>query len=99
MIPQWLNSDGDDDRERWPVSQPIHPPDDWLADRLSEALRRDPFVSGRRLEVLVQNQVAILLGELDSAEAREAARRRAWSIPGIQDVCNRLTVAGSDELW
>jgi len=123
MNPPWLNSDGDDDRDRWPApkavgaeptedpdddeafewtgdtdvfdqgpAMPIRPSDDWLATLVAEALQCDPFVYGRRLEILVQNRVAILIGELSSADAKAAAGRRAWAVPGVQDVCNRLTI-------
>jgi osmotically-inducible protein OsmY len=66
--------------------------DEWLAERTARALRTDPLVRGTRLEILVQNGVIILSGELSSAGAREAAGRRAWTVPGVVDVCNRLTV-------
>lgn len=115
MIPPWLDSDGTDDRDRWPdtrafgaqpdgdrgvdgeafATEPaaaICRPDDRLAAQLADVLRCDPLVHGRHLEILVQNRVAILLGELDSTEARTAAGRRAWTVPGVHDVCNRLTV-------
>jgi len=69
--------------------------DEWLAGRAAEALRMDPLVQETFLEVLVQNGVVILLGELGSAEAREAASRCVWRVSGVWDVCNRLT--GSPE--
>jgi osmotically-inducible protein OsmY len=64
-----------------------------LAARIGDALRCDPLVHGRHLEVMVQNRVAILIGELGSIDARTAAARRTWTVPGVRDVCNRLTVA------
>lgn len=67
-----------------------------LADRAAEALSGDPRVRGRHLEILVQNSVVILIGEVGSAEASEAARCRAWEVPGVADVCNRLTVPGAE---
>jgi hypothetical protein len=69
--------------------------DDRLAAQVAQALRCNPLVYGRHLEVMVQNRVAILIGELGSSDARAAADRRAWTVPGIQDVCNRLTVPES----
>jgi osmotically-inducible protein OsmY len=68
--------------------------DDWLAGEAAEALAKDPLVHGRRLEILVQNGVVILTGELASPQARAAAGRRAWSVEGVTDVCNRVTVDG-----
>jgi osmotically-inducible protein OsmY len=50
-------------------------------------------VRGRRLEVVVQNRVVILLGEVESEEVRLAAGVVAWAVPEVYDVCNRLTVA------
>ena len=124
MIPPWLNSDGDDDRDRRPVAKAsgvdpaegldddeagewvrdtdvfaegqamsAWPSDDGLASLVAEALQCDPHVYGRHLEILVQNRVAILIGELGSAESRAAAGRRAWTVPGVRDVCNLLKVA------
>jgi osmotically-inducible protein OsmY len=66
--------------------------DEWLAERAARALRTDPLIHGRRLEIIAQNGVIVLLGELATREAKEAARLRAWAVPGVLDVCNRLTV-------
>jgi len=70
--------------------------DEWLAGRTAEALRMDPLVRGPYLEVMVQNGVVILLGELSSLEARQAAGRCVWRVSGVRDVCNRLSVAEPD---
>ena len=67
--------------------------DERLAGRAAHALRLDPLIDGRRLEICVQNGVIILLGELASDEACEAAGRRAWAVAGVVDVCNQLTVS------
>jgi osmotically-inducible protein OsmY len=64
--------------------------DEELAERVAKALSSDPLVRGTRLEILVQNGVVVLQGELDSAEAREAARLRVWTLPGVHDVCDVL---------
>jgi osmotically-inducible protein OsmY len=108
VFPYWLSSDDDDERRssgdslgeadsasEWADEGEWVPPrsaDEWLVDRAAVALATDPLVHGRRLEVIVQNKVIILLGELGSAEAREAAGRRAWTVEGVVDVCNRLTL-------
>ena len=70
--------------------------DEWLVERTARALAGDPLVHGRRLEIEVQNAVVILLGKLASADAREAAGRRVWSVEGVRDVCNRLTMIEAD---
>ncbi|MEU4236006.1 ATP-binding cassette domain-containing protein [Actinoplanes sp. NPDC026619] len=64
----------------------------WIADRTAVALRRDPRVHGRYVQILVQNRVVILLGEVGSARARVAASQATWTVPGVYDVCNRLDV-------
>lgn len=105
VFPYWMSSDGDDDEEAgvafawsddgaWIARRSA---DEWLVGRAAEALATDPDVYGRRLEILVQNGVVILLGELESPQAREAAGRRVWTVEGVMDVCNRLTVTETDE--
>jgi osmotically-inducible protein OsmY len=74
--------------------QARHAADDRLAGLAAEALAGNPLVHGRRLEILVQNGVIILTGELASADSRAAAGRTAWTVEGVMDVCNRVTVAG-----
>ena len=70
--------------------------DEMLADRAAAALRQDERIRGRRIELTVQNRVIILIGDVATAEASDAAGRLAWSVPGVHDVCNRLSVAGSN---
>lgn len=67
-------------------------PDEKLAHRVADRLIADPAVRGGNLEISVQNRVVILTGRIDSATARDAAGRQAWSAPGVHDVCNRLVV-------
>lgn len=64
-----------------------------IVEGVATALACDVTVRGRRLEVLVQNQVVILLGEVESEDVRLAAGVVAWAVPEVYDVCNRLTVA------
>ncbi|XVU22994.1 BON domain-containing protein [Actinoplanes sp. CA-054009] len=70
--------------------------DETLADRTARALSADPDVCGHYLEIVVQNGVVILQGELDSDDAREAARQRAWTVPGVYDVCQMITTPQCD---
>ncbi|MCM4083808.1 BON domain-containing protein [Paractinoplanes hotanensis] len=64
-----------------------------IVDSVAAALACGMEVRGRRLEVVVQNRVVILLGEVESEEVRLAAGVVAWAVPEVYDVCNRLTVA------
>ena len=66
--------------------------DELLVHLVAEGLVADRAVRGRLIDVTVQNGVVIMEGEVASIEARAAAGRRAWSVPGVHDVCNRLTV-------
>ncbi|WP_250034142.1 BON domain-containing protein [Paractinoplanes maris] len=65
--------------------------DEQLAEQVAAALSSDPLIRGRRLEIIVQDGVVILQGELDSEEAREAARHRVWTLPGVRDFCDAFT--------
>ena len=67
--------------------------DEWIADRLEASVRCDPRIRGHYLEIQVQNRVVLLFGELASSEACTAARLLAWSVPGVVDVRNRVTVS------
>jgi hypothetical protein len=69
--------------------------DEFLAEHTAAALQQDPRVHGRYLELAVQNRVVILIGEVGSEDAKQAATERVWSIPGVFDVNNRLIVTGS----
>jgi osmotically-inducible protein OsmY len=64
--------------------------DDILLDAVAGRLLSESRVRGRRVLVSVQNRVVILEGEVDSEDAKEAAGTRAWSTPGVFDVCNLL---------
>jgi osmotically-inducible protein OsmY len=68
--------------------------DDRLACLVGHALLGDRAVTGRRIDVSVQNLVVVLDGEVDTETACIAAGLRAWSIPGVVDVCNALHVTG-----
>ena len=64
--------------------------DERLAHQVADRIGDDPAMGGAQPEVSVQNRVVILEGRIDSAAAKEAAGRQAWSTPGVYDVCNRL---------
>ena len=66
--------------------------DELLVHLVAEGLVADSAVRGRHVDVTVQNGVVIMEGEVASAAAKAAAGRRAWSVPGVHDVSNRLVV-------
>jgi hypothetical protein len=95
VVPFWLPPDEGPDNEQIVLDQWIadHSADEWLAQQVADALRRDPLVRGTYLEIIVQNRVVVLRGKMDSPEAREAAGRRIWTLPGVADVSNQLIVS------
>ena len=64
--------------------------DERLARQVADRVIAEPAVRAGQLEITVQNRVVILAGRIDSAEAKHAAGRQAWSTPGVYDVCNLL---------
>jgi osmotically-inducible protein OsmY len=75
------------------VAQEVMDAELFLAALIVDGIRQDPGVPAGDLWVEVQNGVVILRGTLHSAEAHEAALRRARGIPGVFDVCDMLTIA------
>jgi osmotically-inducible protein OsmY len=63
-----------------------------LERAVASALLHDPAVRGGHIDLSVQNGVVILDGEVDSESVRSAAGTRAWSVAGVMDVCDALTV-------
>jgi osmotically-inducible protein OsmY len=93
MAPVWPQSDDDDrhsDAGRSGVEKPALCEDEILVDVVAGRLMSERRVRGRRVLVTVQNRVVILEGEVDSADAKQAAGSRVWATPGVFDVCNRL---------
>ncbi|GLY02136.1 MULTISPECIES: BON domain-containing protein [Actinoplanes] len=68
--------------------------DEDLAQRVAQALRLDPEIGRHQLKLSVQNRVVILTGHVATARDSGMASQRAWSVPGVFDVCNRIGVAG-----
>jgi osmotically-inducible protein OsmY len=66
--------------------------DDRLALAVSDALFDDEAVTGGHIDIRVQNAVVILDGRTDTEDARVAAVARAWSVIGVADVCDALSV-------
>ncbi|RZT79654.1 BON domain-containing protein [Micromonospora violae] len=61
-----------------------------LALRLLELMQRDPQLRHERICIEVQNGVVILQGTVTCTDVSREANARAWSIPGVHDVNNRL---------
>jgi hypothetical protein len=91
VVPFGMSNDGS---HRFPLDRWIagRHKDEWLAGQVAEALRKDPLVRGKYLEIIVQNRVVVLRGVMSSAEACEAASRRIWTLSGVADVSNQLSV-------
>ena len=66
--------------------------DEVVAERVVRAIFGDPHVRSGRLDVLVQNGVAILDGCVPSEDARAALIHRVRATPGVRDVVNMVTV-------
>ncbi|MEV4704328.1 BON domain-containing protein [Actinoplanes sp. NPDC049316] len=66
--------------------------DERLARAVADAVLADPVVTGGRIDLGVQNGVVILDGEVDTESTRRAVVALAWSVPGVTDVCNALSV-------
>lgn len=57
-----------------------------------DQLRADTRVSNYDVDVTVDDGIAILTGEVASYRAKRAAGNDAWTVPGVIDVINNLTV-------
>lgn len=88
-----VNAGGrDHDRAGSGGERPAPSRDQQLTWAVADALVDDPTVTGGRIDLSVQNGVVILDGEADTEDTQCAAVARAWSVPGVRDVCNALTV-------
>jgi osmotically-inducible protein OsmY len=67
-------------------------PDMGLALAVVDRLRAVRRLRGCRIQVVAQNRVVILEGEVPFDELKTEAGNRAWDTAGVFDVCNRLAV-------
>jgi osmotically-inducible protein OsmY len=67
-------------------------PDD-VRERIRRELERTVDQEANRIQIETSNGRVILKGTVHSWVERDAARRAAWSVPGVSDVENLLTVA------
>jgi len=70
----------------------------WLADdvrdRIEEALRRNVQVAADGIRIEAVEGTVTLEGTVDSWMERNTAIDAAWAAPGVQDVDDRLVIAG-----
>jgi osmotically-inducible protein OsmY len=64
-----------------------------LSTRISDALAADPATEDAVIEVINENGVVTLVGEVDSRETVEIASAIAASQPGTISVVNSLKIA------
>ena len=63
-----------------------------LCEHVRQELQRAPSVDAVAIEVFVDDGVVILSGRVGSAGEREAARRAALRVLGVQDLANEIRV-------
>lgn len=63
-----------------------------VRERIKKELERTIDEEAQRIQIDATNGKIVLKGAVHSWEEREAARRAAWSVPGVQQVENLLTV-------
>lgn len=78
------------------VPQPPTEADEDLADRVAARLRADLSPVGHSIVVEVQNRVVMLEGGVPDQAMRAQAHAVVWRVPGVADVCNRLSVWSDD---
>jgi osmotically-inducible protein OsmY len=72
------------------VEPPVQAGD--VKTKIEAALKRSAEIDARRLTVAVADGTVILSGNVHSWFEREAARRAAWSAPGVKAVEDRIAV-------
>ncbi len=75
------------------VEPPQEDSDDEIADAVSVALEKDPFVGAGRISVSVRRGVVVLDGAVRSADEKRVAEHDTWFVFGVNDVANRLSIS------
>lgn len=65
-----------------------------IGQKIAAALKRDAALAADVISVEVENRKVTLSGAVLTWAEREAAERAAWSTPGVEQVVDRITVAG-----
>lgn len=72
---------------------PLQPrPDDQIADDVRTALCHDVWVDEGKITVQVANGIVQLFGTVDNFPAKSHAEGDAWSVAGVVDVRNNISV-------
>jgi osmotically-inducible protein OsmY len=62
--------------------------------KIEEALRRHAEIEAASIRVMVEGDGKVVLeGKVDNWDERFAVENAAWSVPGVRDVVDRLTVS------
>jgi osmotically-inducible protein OsmY len=74
------------------------PSDDVPSDRemksvLVSRLNENPYTQDAQIRVDVEDRTVVLLGAVETPDAKHAADDDAWAVPGVVEVDNRLQVA------
>ncbi len=67
-------------------------PADFMKQEVEAALKCELETAARRLVVEAHGDCVTLWGAVNSAKQRETAERAAWSVAGVRDVSNHITV-------
>jgi hyperosmotically inducible protein len=73
------------------LKPPVYPDD--VKKRIEDALRRHADVEAGRIEISIQDPGKVILqGNVESWQERRAVEDAAWSVPGVQEVVDKLTM-------
>lgn len=67
-------------------------PAEELKNEIEAAVKRDGVVAAHRIVVEVSHDCVTLWGSVHSWAEREAAEQAAWSVPGVHELSNHITV-------
>lgn len=70
---------------------PVHPANE-ISEHVENTLDKVCPSFARRIVVEVRGECVTLWGSVHSVAEREQAERAAWSVPGVRDVSNHVTV-------
>ncbi len=89
------------DVQWWRAEEMADWPDPWtdglIREAIEEALERNPRVEADEVATTVRDGVAILMGEVESLQAKRTAEEEARNVTGIWQVQNHLQVQPPEE--